>query len=132
MDIPNYEFITGKIVPRPWGSEYRFTVKNQEGRIFDEVIMLENDKVEELIIYDLISTHLKKVDIPFNESILPINPLTKELEEKDSIIISLTAEKEALEISMIEKDSIITALTEEKEALEEVIAKETPIEEVVK
>ena len=40
MNIKNYTWITGKVVFRLWGIEYRYTVENSDGEHINDIVML--------------------------------------------------------------------------------------------
>lgn len=64
MDINNYTWITGKIVPRQWGTEYRYTVKNGDDKYFDSIVLLPGgEKTPEKDIIKLIEAQLLQIDV---------------------------------------------------------------------
>lgn len=63
MELKNYKFITGQIVPRPWGIEYRFTATKGD-KYFDEIVMLSTGKEDEKEIAAMIERHLDLVSAP--------------------------------------------------------------------
>jgi len=50
LEIEGYDYITHKIVQRPWGKECRFTVKGTKGNIDDVISVAENVTDEELVL----------------------------------------------------------------------------------
>ena len=40
MNIPGYEYITHKLIERPWGCELRYTVKDASGNLIDDVVSI--------------------------------------------------------------------------------------------
>lgn len=69
MNITGFKFIKGKIVPRNWGIEYRFTASHDETkREYNEIVMLKTGKETEKEIETLIQKHLDRVStIPESE-----------------------------------------------------------------
>ena len=64
MKIEGYQYITHKIIPRPWGIECRFTVARPDGTHINEIVMLNDGKEDEAQLAFLIFEKLKRVDIP--------------------------------------------------------------------
>lgn len=58
MNIPNYTYVTHKLISRPWGQECRFTVKNANGKFIDDVVPIKSMAVEESELVDTISKRL--------------------------------------------------------------------------
>lgn len=51
MEIKGYKFTAGKIVPRPWGTEYRFSVISElTGKIYDDIVMINPKATEKEIV----------------------------------------------------------------------------------
>jgi hypothetical protein len=67
LEISRYKYITHKIIPRPTGTECRFTMVNKEGRYFDEVIRVPKEKIADKDLVKLILAHLAIVDHPVEE-----------------------------------------------------------------
>lgn len=69
MNLNGFEFIKGKIVPRNWGIEYRFTASHDETkREYNEIVMLKTGKETGKEIEPLIQKHLDRVSsIPESE-----------------------------------------------------------------
>lgn len=64
MKIIGYNWITGKMVPRPWGIEYRYTVAKPDGDHINDVVMLpDGEKTDEKIIISIITEKLKQIDV---------------------------------------------------------------------
>lgn len=64
MNLKGYFFLKGKIVPRNWGIEYRFTAsENETKHEYNEIIKLITGKETEKEIEALIQKHLDKVSI---------------------------------------------------------------------
>jgi len=58
MRIKGYKFIAGKVVPRKWGTEYRFSVVSEStGKNYDDIVMI-NPKDDEKIIASKIESKL--------------------------------------------------------------------------
>ena len=47
MDIKGYKYITHKLIPRPWGSECRFTVARLDGTLIDNVVAIQDMNILE-------------------------------------------------------------------------------------
>lgn len=112
MALKNFEFIQGKIVPRPWGTEYRFSAKDPDGRIWNEIVMLPDEKADEKTIQGLIQAHLDRVSVKMSDDI----PLIINIDDQ-------AVEKYLIEHAYIEPNQ---TLSDVKTAL----AKEATIEAV--
>jgi len=64
MKLKDYQYITHKIIFRPWGVECRFTVARLDGTHINDIVMLKDGKEDETQLALLIFERLKKVDIP--------------------------------------------------------------------
>ena len=64
MKIEGYQYITHKIIPRPWGIECRFTVARPDGTHINEIVMLNDGLEDEAQIASLIIGKLKVIDVP--------------------------------------------------------------------
>lgn len=93
MDIKDYTWVTGKIINRPWGVEYRYTMKNSAGKYFDDIVLLENENVSEETIAELIIAKLGQIDIVPE---IVIDPIEQAKEEKESEIKNFLVTKELL------------------------------------
>lgn len=58
VKLSGFEFITGVIVSRPWGFEYRFTAKAPDGKMYDDVVPLSSGKETENTIAGIINARL--------------------------------------------------------------------------
>jgi ABC-type phosphate transport system ATPase subunit len=84
MKLINYEFVTGKKVPRPWGLEYRFTAKDKDGNIYDEVLNI-NEKMTDVDIAAQIENALNNKinnNLSLAQDIVKEPVLTKETVEQ--------------------------------------------------
>ena len=70
MKIEGYQYITHKIIPRPWGIECRFTVARPDGTHINEIVMLNDGLEDEAQIASLIVGKLKVIDVPL-ETLIP-------------------------------------------------------------
>ena len=70
MKIEGYQYITHKIIPRPWGIECRFTVARPDGTHINEIVMLSDGLEDEAQIASLIVGKLKVIDVPL-ETLIP-------------------------------------------------------------
>ena len=70
MKIEGYQYITHKIIPRPWGIECRFTVARPDGTHINEIVMLNDGLEDEAQIASLIIGKLKVIDVPL-ETLIP-------------------------------------------------------------
>lgn len=84
MIIKGYKFIAGKICPRPWGLEYRFSViSDSTGKHYDDIVMISKNSTEKeiesiitnklLLLSDVVSVEPEKI---YSES--EINSILKE------------------------------------------------------
>ena len=81
MEIKDYEWITGKMVSRPWGIEYRYTVKKSDGTHINDIVMLPyGTKTSEKDIVVLITEKLKQIDVEPEIEISPEEEKEKEIE----------------------------------------------------
>ena len=62
MKLTGFEFITGKFVPRPWGTEYRFTAAGA-GTEYNEVLDVKKD-IDEKALAVLVQERLDRVSVP--------------------------------------------------------------------
>ena len=70
MKIEGHQYITHKIIPRPWGIECRFTVARSDGTHINEIVMLNDGLEDEAQIASLIVGKLKVIDVPL-ETLIP-------------------------------------------------------------
>jgi len=84
MKIEGYQYITHKIIPRPWGIECRFTVARPDGTHINEIVMLNDGLEDEAQIASLIVGKLKVIDVPL-ETLIPERIYT-ETEAKNLMI----------------------------------------------
>ena len=89
MKIEGYQYITHKIIPRPWGIECRFTVARLDGTHINEIVMLNDGLEDEAQIASLIIGKLKAIDVPL-ETLIPERIYT------ETEVKNLMAEKEYL------------------------------------
>jgi hypothetical protein len=69
MEIKGYKFIAGKIVPRKWGTEYRFSVISEStGKNYDDIVMI-NPKATEKEIGLIIESKLAVLSVVIPEII---------------------------------------------------------------
>ncbi len=62
MIIPGYEYITHKLIQRPWGAECRFTVARiTDGSHINDVIGVDNVNISEADLITKISVRLAKI-----------------------------------------------------------------------
>ena len=99
MNIKNYIWITGKMVHRPWGVEYRYTVQNKNGRHINSIVFLKDENVSESTIATLITNQLLKIDVVPEQMVDPIEEAVqaKEDEIKDFLVSKeLLTEEESI------------------------------------
>ena len=91
MNIKNYTWITGKVVFRLWGIEYRYTVENSDGEHINDIVMLlDGEKTLEEDVAKLITEKLKQIDI------------------EPEIVISLEEQKESeIEAFLVSKELLL-------------------------
>jgi len=94
MEIKGYEWVTGKVVERPWGVEYRYTVINKGGRYFDDIVILPDKETKEEEITLLIAEKLAKIDVV--PPVLP-DPIEVAKQEKETEIREFLVVKGYLE-----------------------------------
>ena len=74
LEVKGYKYLSSKIVPRPWGTELRFAmVDDVTGREFNEVIIVDNDKLSDEELSLLVESHLSKFSNV--EVVTPIEPV---------------------------------------------------------
>jgi len=74
IEVKGYKYLSSKIVPRPWGTELRFAmVDDITGREFNEVIIVDNDKLTDEELSSLVESHLSKFSNV--EVVTPIEPV---------------------------------------------------------
>jgi len=78
MKLTGFEFITGKLVPRPWGTEYRFTAAGA-GTEYNEVLDVKKD-IDEKALAVLVQERLDRVSVPVPEPV--VETVTVEQVEK--------------------------------------------------
>ena len=66
LELPGYKYITHKIIPRSTGTECRFTV-DKEGRHFNEVILVPDEKITDEDLTKLMLSCLAQVDHSVDE-----------------------------------------------------------------
>jgi hypothetical protein len=96
IKLTGYELLTGKIVHRPWGVEYRFTAVASDERHLNDVVGIFEKATDEEI-SAIIQSHLKKIDVPPSE---PVDEIVT-LEIQKAILLAeidaLESEKTTLE-----------------------------------
>lgn len=111
MDIKNYTWITGKQILRPWGYEYRYTVQNKDGKLFDSIVKLPSGELADEQIAVLIVNQLAKIDIVHERPKDPIEEAVKakEVEIKEFLITKELLREEDTIWDVQSKDEIIAA-----------------------
>jgi hypothetical protein len=70
VEIKGYKFIAGKIVPRPWGTEYRFSVISEStGKNYDDTVMV-NPKATEKEIGLIVESNLAVLSAVIPEPVI--------------------------------------------------------------
>lgn len=59
--IPNYTYITHKLIPRPWGPECRFTVARPDGTHINEVVSIKTMQINDTDLVAIISNLLARM-----------------------------------------------------------------------
>jgi len=79
MEIEGYKWITGKVIARSWGTEYRYTVE-KDGEHINDIVMIPDEKTSEADIIKLITAKLKQIDVAPDIPISPEEEKEKEIE----------------------------------------------------
>jgi hypothetical protein len=58
MNIPGYEYIMHKFIERPWGYECRYTVKDANGNLIDDVVSVSAMDISEGELVTIITDRL--------------------------------------------------------------------------
>jgi len=64
MNIPGYTYVTHKLIDRPWGPECRYTVRDADGKLLDDVAAIPAMSVTEDALVDIISARLALITGP--------------------------------------------------------------------
>lgn len=72
INIPNYTYVTHRIIARPWGIECNFTVRDITGNDINDTITVTSAVVDESEIAELITTRLQSITTLQSEPIPPV------------------------------------------------------------
>jgi hypothetical protein len=62
IEVKGFKHIVSKMIQRKWGCELRFTVvRDSDGKEFNEVILIDNEKLSDEELSLLVENHLSKL-----------------------------------------------------------------------
>lgn len=110
MDIKNYIWITGKIIPRLWGTEYRYTVARPNGGYINDIVILPDGvKTAEDVIAALITEKLKQIDV---KPEIIVDPVETKVAEIKALLVAKELLVVGQDIQTIKSKSEILAKIE--------------------
>jgi hypothetical protein len=61
MDIPGYTYVTHKLIPRPWGPECRYTVKDANDQFIDDVVPIKSMNISQADLIQVVTDRLRQM-----------------------------------------------------------------------